>query len=343
MTVATTSITNGPYTGNGASDTYSYTFRVTTKNELSVYETTDAGVQTLLVVDSDYLVTGVGVDAGGAVVRVAGNLPASYQWYIRSNYNEDQDTSFTSQGAFYSDVHEAQMDHITFLIQQLRDSSDRSVRLDDSVENDGDFRFSDDAATRAGKVISFGSSGDAEVTAFVDLTSEMASNDVGKGASLVGIEDAAGKFTGTDVETALYELATKTDDFVAGASISSSNVSAHMRVESGTTETTSTSYVKTREFTAQRGGSYYAYSKVKSDGTYTTYMRLYKNGSPWGAERSTSGAGTQADTETLSFSENDLIQMYMKVSNAAIGVSTADCEFFVTNKNAEHDKMLTWD
>ena len=45
MTVNSTNITSGPYTGNGASDQYSYTFRVKDKTQLSVYETTDEGVR----------------------------------------------------------------------------------------------------------------------------------------------------------------------------------------------------------------------------------------------------------------------------------------------------------
>lgn len=127
MTVNTTNITSGPYIGNGASDTYSYGFRVADKTQLSVYETTDLGVQTLLVVDTDYTVNNVGEDAGGTITRLAGNLPADYQWYIRSNYIENQLTSFPSQGGFFPDVHEAQFDHLTFLVQQLRDKLTRQL------------------------------------------------------------------------------------------------------------------------------------------------------------------------------------------------------------------------
>ena len=94
MTVNTLNITSGPYVGNNLNDTYSYDFTVADKTQLSVYETTDLGVQSLLVVDTDYTVVDAGVDGGGTVVRVAGNLPTDYQWYIRSNYIENQLTDF---------------------------------------------------------------------------------------------------------------------------------------------------------------------------------------------------------------------------------------------------------
>ena len=86
MTVNTTNIISGPYAGNGLSDEYSYTFRVGDKTQLYVYETNDSGIQSLLVVDTDYTVNDVGVDAGGTITRLAGNLPTDYEWYIRSNF-----------------------------------------------------------------------------------------------------------------------------------------------------------------------------------------------------------------------------------------------------------------
>ncbi|AUR82082.1 hypothetical protein NVP1021C_19 [Vibrio phage 1.021.C._10N.222.51.F9] len=132
MTVNTKKITSGPYNGNGIADTFSYGFKVTDKTEFSVYETDDAGVQTLLTVDTDYTVNTVGDDNGGTITRTAGALPVNYQWYIRSNFEETQLTAFTSQGAFFPDLHELAMDKLTLLIQQILDKLGRTFRLSDS-------------------------------------------------------------------------------------------------------------------------------------------------------------------------------------------------------------------
>lgn len=132
MTVNTTKITSGPYIGNGIADTFSYTFRVADKTQLSVFETDDNGVETLLTVDTDYTVSGIGVDQGGTITRTAGALPTDYEWYIRSNYQKTQLTAFQSQGAFFPDLHENAIDQLTFLIQQVCDAVDRSPRLSDS-------------------------------------------------------------------------------------------------------------------------------------------------------------------------------------------------------------------
>lgn len=132
MTVNTKKITSGPYTGNGIADTFSYGFKVIDKTDLSVYETDDTGVQTELVVDTDYTVNTVGNDSGGTITRIAGALPTNYEWYIRSNYDETQLTAFTSQGAFFPDLHENAMDKLTFLIQQILDKISRTFTLSDS-------------------------------------------------------------------------------------------------------------------------------------------------------------------------------------------------------------------
>lgn len=127
MAVETLGITSGPYTGDGTEDTYYYEFKIADDSQLIVFETDDEGNETKLYLDTDYTVTGVGEDTGGTVVRVAGNLPDGYTWYIRSNYIETQLIEFSSQGPFSAQVHEDAFDKLTFLIQQLLDLQERSV------------------------------------------------------------------------------------------------------------------------------------------------------------------------------------------------------------------------
>lgn len=132
MTVNTTSIVSGPYAGNGVADTFSYTFKIEDKSQLSVYETDDVGVETLLTVDVDYTVAGIGNDAGGTVTRVAGALPNNYEWFVRSDYKYTQLTAFQSQGAFFPDLHENAIDKLTFLNQQILDKLGRGPVVSDT-------------------------------------------------------------------------------------------------------------------------------------------------------------------------------------------------------------------
>ena len=149
MTVNTLSITSGPYAGNGVADTFSYLFRIQDKTQVTVFETDADGLETTPAVDTDYTVNGIGGDAGGTITRLAGPLPTGYEWYIRSNYIENQLTDFSSQGAFFPYVHEDQMDHITFTIQQISDRLARSLRVSDSYSGDELLALEDPQAGQA--------------------------------------------------------------------------------------------------------------------------------------------------------------------------------------------------
>lgn len=135
MTVATTNITSGPYSGNDVADSFAYTFRIDDESQVAVYESAAAGIPTLLTLDTDYTVSGVGDDNGGYVTRVSGALLTGSNWYIRSDYSDTQDTSFSSQGGFFPDVHESALDKLTFVSQQQEDKINRSIRLSDFDES----------------------------------------------------------------------------------------------------------------------------------------------------------------------------------------------------------------
>ncbi len=160
MAVNTPNIVSGPYTGNGSADTYSYNFRIKDKTQIKVFETDDNGVEVTLTVDVDYTVDDIGIDAGGTVTRVAGNLPTGYTWYIRSDYKTTQKTAFSSQGGFTPRVHEDAFDKLTFLIQQLYDLNARTFRISDSDTDVSSIVALPSAATRANKVLSFDTVGD---------------------------------------------------------------------------------------------------------------------------------------------------------------------------------------
>jgi len=136
MTVSTeVNITSGPYAGNDIADTFSYTFKVTDASQMLVYETDDSGTQTTLVLDTDYTVANIG-EEGGLVTRIAGPLPTDYEWFIRSDYQPSQLTTFTSQGPFDPSRHEDTVDKLTYLILQINDILGRSPSVSESYTGD---------------------------------------------------------------------------------------------------------------------------------------------------------------------------------------------------------------
>lgn len=154
MTVPAIKIVSGPYVGNDLVAAYAYEWTIQSKEDVAVYETDADGLSTLLTVDVDYTVGGIGDEGGGSITRTAGALPAGYKWLIRSNLQPLQETAFSSQGGFYPDVHEMVFDRLTRLAQQMSDTIVRSLRLAESETGDMVLPV---ASARKGKVLAFNS------------------------------------------------------------------------------------------------------------------------------------------------------------------------------------------
>lgn len=130
------------YTGNGAVDTYDYTFRIFAQGDLLVTVKDTDDVETTLTITTDYTVTGVGEASGGTVVLVNssqawldgdGDLLTGYTLTIRRVVDLVQETDIRNQGDFYPEVHEDALDYLTMIDQQQQDELDRSVKLPESI------------------------------------------------------------------------------------------------------------------------------------------------------------------------------------------------------------------
>ena len=106
------------YTGNGTAFVFNYTFRITAATDLAVVRRDLSSDDTILTLNTDYAVTGVGSEAGGTVVLP---LPLAIGWVliIARVIPLTQTTSFVSQGAFLPRTHEDALDRVVMMIQQL--------------------------------------------------------------------------------------------------------------------------------------------------------------------------------------------------------------------------------
>lgn len=118
------------YTGNGATSVYSYPFRIIESADLLVtLRLISTGVETPLVLNTDYTVAGVGLAAGGTITLTAGSLASTYDIVIRRVMALVQPTSIRNEGAFYASTHENVFDYLTMITQQLMDWISRSAYL----------------------------------------------------------------------------------------------------------------------------------------------------------------------------------------------------------------------
>jgi len=130
MTVSSTTRKAGPFTGDGIVDTFPFTFKVFTDADVLVVSADADGVETTLVIDTDYTVTlnpEQDVSPGGDVVMVA-PLTDGYTIIVTSSVNETQLTEITSSGAFSPHVINQALDKLVILTQQASEKIERSIK-----------------------------------------------------------------------------------------------------------------------------------------------------------------------------------------------------------------------
>lgn len=125
MTVST-QISREDYTGNGVTTVFPYRFRIFNENSLNVVRTDISGVETKLVLNTDYSVSGVRSYSGGNVTLTS-NLPLNYKLSIVRQLPTVQETDIRNQGNFYPEVHEDVFDYLTMLIQQNDEALTRAL------------------------------------------------------------------------------------------------------------------------------------------------------------------------------------------------------------------------
>ena len=128
-----TSISRG--VGNGTADTFDYDFKISNKADLKVTTTDTLNNNTVLVVDTDYTVSGVGDDAGGDITLTAGPLADQHRITIEDNVELSQLVPFGRQGQFYANTHESAFDKATRLIRKGTSDNSLALRVSSTVAN----------------------------------------------------------------------------------------------------------------------------------------------------------------------------------------------------------------
>lgn len=139
MTVSSETSKSGPYSGNGVTAGFSYTFRILDDDDILVQKrVTATGVITNLVKTTDYTVSGVGASAGGTVTLVdpATDAPTGSTITIIRDVSKTQETNYTPYDTFPAEDHEDALDKLTMIAQEQSEQIDRSVKVDPSVDID---------------------------------------------------------------------------------------------------------------------------------------------------------------------------------------------------------------
>lgn len=118
------------YAGNGVTVTFSVPFYFLAAADLVVIRTSSSGVQTTLVLNTDYTASGAGNQAGGSITCAA--APASGEsLVIYRDPAVTQLVDYQPNDPFPAATHETALDKLTMISQRLKDLLNRSFRLSD--------------------------------------------------------------------------------------------------------------------------------------------------------------------------------------------------------------------
>ncbi|CAI9417339.1 hypothetical protein ANOBCDAF_03952 [Pleomorphomonas sp. T1.2MG-36] len=128
MTIASEANRSGPYACNGATTGFPYAFKIFDEAHVRVILTDAGGAETTLALGTDYVVTGVGADGGGAVQTAVAH-PLGCLVTLILNVPFTQGTDLENQGAYFAETIERALDVLTQQALQLKELIGRSVVL----------------------------------------------------------------------------------------------------------------------------------------------------------------------------------------------------------------------
>lgn len=135
MTISS-SVSRVNYTGNNATATYTFPFRIIAASDLLVTKQDNVGgAPVTLALSTDYTVpaASVGSFSGGSITLTAGNLPTGYKLVIRRVRPILQNTDIRNQGDYYPETIEDALDDLVRIHQQQQDAIDRSMKLPETI------------------------------------------------------------------------------------------------------------------------------------------------------------------------------------------------------------------
>lgn len=125
----------GPFTGNGVTTAFSFSFKVLAEGDLRVVTRASTSQFFSGVDPADYTVSGVGDDSGGSIT-LATPLADQHELVILGAASYDQPLTLFNQGPYFAEDVMRALDRGVVLTQQLKEQIDRAFVLPES-EVDG--------------------------------------------------------------------------------------------------------------------------------------------------------------------------------------------------------------
>lgn len=136
MSISSETRKAGPFTGNGVTTAFPFAFKVFTEGDVRVVRTSLLGIESDLVLNSDYTVSLNGnQDANpGGTVTLSAALADDLLLTLTSKVQNLQPLALTNAGGFFPAVLNTAFDRAVILVQQLSEGLGRSLKVQISSE-----------------------------------------------------------------------------------------------------------------------------------------------------------------------------------------------------------------
>ncbi len=229
MTVTNTFTDSELYTGNGVTTAFSTRFLYAAKSEVLVYKITIAtGVETLQEITTHYTLSAAGTGSPGTVTMLIAPTSAFYIKIVRET-PRTQTTDYVEATKFPAATHEAALDKLTRLIQEMSRDIGRSPQLPLSSIN-YPTEFPDWGPSTAGYIVAVNDTGTAlELVIPIDVTGLLPIDNgfVGSDSSQFLVRTAEESRTALGLGTMALQAASSvaiTGGTIDGVDISSSDI-----------------------------------------------------------------------------------------------------------------------
>lgn len=132
MTISSSNRKAGPFTGNGITTSFPFTFKVFQASDLKVVlADTATGVETVQSLTTNYTVSlnaDQNTTPGGSVVMLTAPA-AGFSLTLTSQVQPTQSVDLQNNGGFYPSVINTALDKMTILIQQVSEENSRTVKV----------------------------------------------------------------------------------------------------------------------------------------------------------------------------------------------------------------------
>jgi hypothetical protein len=327
MTINSSTRIAGPYTGNGSTTAFPFSFKVFSTAEVSVVQTNLSLVETTLTLGTNYTVSlnaNQNSNPGGTVNMVS--APASgFLITLTSSLGYTQTLDLTNQGGFYPSTINDALDRATIQIQQLNEQVGRSVKVNISS--------SVSPADLINTIISSAASSTTSATNAATSASNAATSATSASGSATSASTSASTATtqASAASTSATNAAASASTATTQAALATTNGAAQVAL--ATTQATNASTSATSAATSATTATTQATNASSSASSAST--------SATNASTSATTASTAATTATTQATAAGTSATNAATSATAAAASAASVGFTLTSTSTLTNKTLT--